>query len=1598
MAWSFTSGNWVHFERAITLQNGDWSFCFLVRLPGSLPSADFKLYEGYGDGTGVWNNLTVRGTSSGFGGALVLDLTDDDNNPWLQGGSGGGVFSGTGWQSIALVRRSGTVHVYRNGVSVRTFSATNFNACSFLEWAFPFWDGTTTPLEFAEFAAWETYALTTGELEDLAALDAPTFFDPDHYLKMDSFTVSGYDITNDGGTIATHPSMTYPTELIQRLISGSASAAGGIKRKTGKRLGGGVGLVGSIRRRVKRAIVGAVTLAGVAKKKIRKVLLGALASVGSIDGELLSQTIQMLLTGAVTSAGAARKKASRKFTATAATIGGARKKTKRKITATAALAGTAFKKIKRIATGVVAGAGAVAGELIQDVVGAVSGAITASGGLVKKVYKRASGAASLGGVVGSKFQAWVSLATDTFTDTNGIDLSSRISDSGHAWVKRTQMGSHVFTVQGNKCQFTGDGNSLDGYHLDLEPKSDDYFIQVTGRTSHNSTTNDRLKLIFRADPNPATRTLYYVDFRAGASPPAGLAVLVRVNNNGTPVVLGTGDITFNANTDYLLRVHTRIDGGDVVIDVYFDGVLVRSLTDTSGSRITSRGRIGIGASTGGAGRTVLYDNFTAEFYGPLSKKILSGLIGGVGTAKKKTKKIFTGAITTAGDLVGGIIQIFRAFLEGSVSSSGLVERSMTLRRSIQGAVTSAGSAIKKTTRRVVGVIGAAGSLAHSGAIAILRFALDDVSPAVDGTVKYLVELRQGSMPSGPLNDGDLYRRALKRAPEFTKTTGSAAGGVSGLSSVKLLFSNLDGFFNGRDLMGLFVRVSRVFASQVVEFKGVITEWVHGSDVEVTSEDREAIVFSDQLPKRVITKELCLNLPDRDAGKVFKVMHGLVTKIPLRLIGVDLVNRNWDYELGEGVGRFGFWQNVFTVYRKDAALGDIQGTVSSASGSSITLEVGDGRPPGFYKDWWIQILDPSTLAVLDEKHVTAHNSERVVVLASAPAVSASGKKYRIKQWRFFNGSQSDNYPGIAFVRLKMRLGTDSSLDELFADGDSLPAANIVRETEDWLTNETWGLGLEIDQAAFDALAENEELAAIKTGWGVMAKTDASAIIEPLLAVRNMGLKKEGVELSIEADMPKTVAGVFGYGDGYYDNILSIDSGGIQHRHIRDRIKNLTIQYRRNYKETNTYLGTQTAEVHSAGIDETKPVPIFYDNESANRYLYYSIKKLISESRRLTVTVGEEGEAIQRRDRITIKIPHLGINSDWLVREIRRQNGKYVFTCNPYDGTMYEWEQLGSYPQLPTNIILPDLEKTPPSPVSALNVTGGARISETGDRVGFLNISWTPPNDGNYLDSEVSVKLTVDGLSAYRSRGFGFNSLRIDGVEANKNYDVLVESRNQYGLKGVLGTERIGTATGTATAAPNKPATPTPDRSGRSWVFRVAPNPSAQKVAYYVWEVANTSDVLQETYDKAGTQVSFSRGAQTSGAYKARVKAVNIYEQESPWSNYSTAPSMEQWGAGHVADNAINENKRIPVYSTTRSRTGLSIVAGGNAVWIDTITHNLGRQVVASVETTSGMLSGPLVVVVSFSAIDNNTLSIRTTVYNYGGTTQSGQSYSHVVKYW
>ena len=816
------------------------------------------------------------------------------------------------------------------------------------------------------------------------------------------------------------------------------------------------------------------------------------------------------------------------------------------------------------------------------------------------------------------------------------------------------------------------------------------------------------------------------------------------------------------------------------------------------------------------------------------------------------------------------------------------------------------------------------------------------------------EVNSSEMPSGAFPEGAFFERRLLEMPRLEEAEFGERFGITGFQRVSLALDNSDGLIGSLDLTDAYVRLFFVSeAGDIREWKGRVTEWTLSHRCVVGVEDMDAVALTEELPRRTLNdiveaeKEADSGFDDvvvaNDLGRPVPVIFGRSVKVPLLYIKADEAEREYDYIIGEGEGLGGGnFTEVFTVYREDRALDDIEGDAASGTSTTLTLEAGDRRPDGWYRYWWVEITAGTGAGQI--RHVTAYDSanNRITVSSAWSPTPNSSSDYRLREWRFYDGSQASPYDGLAFVRFKKRLGTSGSTEALYADVNGFAAeTNVVRAVESILSNPVWGLGLDIDSGSFDTAAALTDISDMLCEGAITDNTTITDILngsgesQGLLSFRDMVLSKADA-VTIAVDGPKSSVHSLGLGDETGWNNILTGSPEITHQHSSERVKNLKVRYRKNNKESDLYLHELERASGANGIDRALTLPFVHDHETADRWLDYRRKRLAAAVRRMSIETGQEGCSVRRGERVTVSVATLGLEgSAWEVAAVSSTPaGSNSLTLVPYSAAPYTYvavtDEGGELPTDESFDITPDYTKTFPDPVTGVAVTMSMGI------VGFTAhpfalITWTPPED-NYSGAAVSVKLHSDGVAAYRSAGTFSTSARIEGLVPGQLYDFLIESLNATGeLKGlgvVANNSGSGYIAGGDSSAPASPGDGwTPNLTGAAkfgalrWTWTRHPDPD-NDVSHYEIEITTSAGggtlLKKDTVKHINGDSSFAPGyeylRQTGNLTSniigaARIRAVDHSGNASDWTSRVEA-STDDILQLDIADDEVT-NKEIAV---------------------------------------------------------------------------------------
>jgi hypothetical protein len=199
--------------------------------------------------------------------------------------------------------------------------------------------------------------------------------------------------------------------------------------------------------------------------------------------------------------------------------------------------------------------------------------------------KKAGGGGGGGGAI---------FVSDTFTDTNGINLTAHTGETGATWAKVTGVTGD-FKIYNNKTKGDSGGTSL--YYASGTPDTNEYDVEVD---LHQITSNDYPGIGGRIDAAADDGYWVWLQFDA-----ATWSLVKRVG--GTETVLGSYVQGFSNGSDHTLKLEIRT----AAKKFFLDGVERISDSDNS---ITGVGKAGVRSANSDAGLSTTgrpFDNFTA---------------------------------------------------------------------------------------------------------------------------------------------------------------------------------------------------------------------------------------------------------------------------------------------------------------------------------------------------------------------------------------------------------------------------------------------------------------------------------------------------------------------------------------------------------------------------------------------------------------------------------------------------------------------------------------------------------------------------------------------------------------------------------------------------------------------------------------------------------------------------------------------------------------------------------------------------------------------------------------------------------------------------
>jgi hypothetical protein len=836
---------------------------------------------------------------------------------------------------------------------------------------------------------------------------------------------------------------------------------------------------------------------------------------------------------------------------------------------------------------------------------------------------------------------------------------------------------------------------------------------------------------------------------------------------------------------------------------------------------------------------------------------------------------------------------------------------------------------------------------------------------------------------------------------FTKEMSDLFWGIASFSDIELELDNSDNFVtdkhNAVDLRGQLVTLTlydKEDASSQEIFNGVVSSISLGDTAKIKITDQDLLTLDTELPKRIVTTADFPNATD--LGEKISIIWGLAKKVKASYIGFDNTLLEFDYLVGEKT-----IDDVLSVYRDDIALPVFIGTAVTGTSNTITLAAGDKKPDDYYNWTWIEIT--GGLGAGQIRYATDYDSatNKITVDTNWTTTPNGTSTYRIREWRFYDGTQGSPYAGFSFIRFKKRQSTGNRLHTITADVEGMQdESNWARAIRSLLSNSTWGLGEAVNATSFDAAeAEIDAIGGLYVDGAITEGRRAFDILNDLLIIRGGRLEKNNAdEWTLTWDKPRTnIVKAFGANDGKYNNIVSV--GDIEYRDASDATKKVTIRYRYDYTSTNNEQFKQTLSRNALSFGKELIIENQFvrDHTTADKLISYVSKKLIAGDRQISLSLGPEAKDVILGNLISLQIPRYNIANPYDLLSVTNLFGEKEIIAFPYDVTVYDYSAqtlpVDENPDTAT-----DLSRTPPGAVTSLLVTGKTALNNDGSVNSWFEISWTSPTS-NYLDSLVELKRSADAV--YNSVGSGVTTFKTGSLEPGINYDIRVTSSN--GIVFGIPTDAVNQTALGDTTSPATPGTPTGILKFRTWEWSISYTKPTD-FSEFEWVITDAAGSTIQTILTKSEKISRIESGTTSLTRRAKVRALDLTGNPSAYSSLSASLSTGTIVSGDVGSGQIGGGGGAG-HIVPLSIVGGDIVVGSITATQITVTSlsslsaNFGLVTSGIVEgaTFRTAASGQRVVFDSGGIEGFNTGGVKTFDFNIDGTGRLGPSTANNI-YW
>ncbi len=862
-------------------------------------------------------------------------------------------------------------------------------------------------------------------------------------------------------------------------------------------------------------------------------------------------------------------------------------------------------------------------------------------------------------------------------------------------------------------------------------------------------------------------------------------------------------------------------------------------------------------------------------------------------------------------------------------------------------------------------------------------------------------------------DGNFYEDRLVDFPSINRTTPEFLAGVAPAVTTSINLSNIDKSLTvlraNQQFRGKRVEISELYALDgnientdpsnlhiYRTYVGIVDNSSVGINTATLNATTQGLdVLDIPFPIRRVTTDLFPNALDLDVPVPFIIGTG--REIPLPLVYVNETPSSIEFKYLVGHGSL----SVTNVYRDKRLITAYSGTAQSGSTSTtLKLSASDTKSDDFYNEAYVEIVSGTGAGQVRKITDYVKSSKVATVTPSWTTTPNNTSVYKIREWGPFTETVDGQVH--TFIKFAITQRDDSNsiyqMDRMYADVAGLqterhPARavntilSLVGETVDTVS-------LSLAVSLIDAIG------GLYVDGAVFEDSTVGEVLDKICLIGRLFpfLASDG-EYELEVVRAKDVlSGSFDDEDNIADLTFPSETS------LFDMWKEVSVSYRRLCATGSMQLTSAARAVDSTGkISQVIENEFIDDKTTADKVTDFLAKVKVAQDKPFQVSVGNEGRGVDLFSTIKLHIPNYEVYEELhTVTGIQVDAGVYTFTVVPILTSLADYDGM-TLPSDPVTDSLADYRFTPPDPVTGFAVVWSVTSLNVSAKA---TLSWTNPTS-NFSYVILEYKRTVDSLytAAYEGNGTSF---AIAGLTPGTSYDFRITTYNIFDLDGGVVSITSSLAPGDTTA----PAVPTGLNSDvkfgqATWKWTKVSDSDLFGYDYDIRTASGGGGTLLHTGFSTDPQVTWTL-LTSAGTVPSLTTVVSNYlrvrskDFAGNLSAYTTAviATSNSIDTGDIDDGAVDENKRIVVYTHTETGTMLPLAPQQGSHSFRSFTHGLGKIPLTSLHLTLDSYPAGLIRDVYLSYATTTDIGIVVRLFNGSSSSffPSGIDWTLIIKYW